>query len=377
MTGNKYRVLFIGGTRYSRPLVSTHEKKVRALTEKLDMTCIAFHQGQGHLHFSQHADFYLVPSRLINYFRHFYFLAYAFFMALILVKKRSIRVVICQSPFEGICGALLKKFTRKIKLIIEIHGQWDEAPVVYHRLSRRFKWLSDGIGRWAIRNSDTLRVISESTHHVVERFDKKVFLFPTYTDIEAFLRAGEMKIVSNRFIFIGQMVRLKGIDTLIEAVALLTKNNVPVEFIMVGAGNDYPLFATHIKRKDLEQRFVFMGQKEQKEVAELIKTSVALILPSHTEGFGRVIIEAFACSRPAIGSRIGAIPELIKDCETGLLVEPGDSAGLADRLCYAVQHPEEMKRMGEAGRRYVQGRFSTKNYVENYCHMIAETLAEP
>jgi glycosyltransferase involved in cell wall biosynthesis len=374
MVNKKIKILFIGGTRYSQPLNPTQEKKMKALSEKLDVTCIGFNQEKGNLHFFQHADFYLISSKIINYVRQSYFLLFAFFKGLSLIKKESVQLVICQSPFEGISGVLLKKILKKTKLIIEIHGEWDKAPITYKRLNKKIKWISDYIGGWTIRNCDALRVISEAILDIFSDFKKKIFIFPAYTDIEMFLNTAEKKIISHRFIYVGQLVRLKGIDTIIEAVGILKQKGIKVEVLLIGKGEDINWFKKFIKKTGLKAEFMFIGFKNQKDVAELIKTSIALLIPSITEGFGRVIIEAFACSRSVIGSKVGGIPELIEADKTGLLVEPGNTEDLADKLIFALENPEDMKKMGEKGKEFVVNNFSTQKYVDNYYSMISNVL---
>jgi glycosyltransferase involved in cell wall biosynthesis len=134
------------------------------------------------------------------------------------------------------------------------------------------------------------------------------------------------------------------------------------------------LFKKNIRKAKLEKEIRFLGFKSQKDVAQLIKTSVALLLPSKTEGFGRVIIEAFACSRPVIGSNVGGIPELIESEKNGLLMEPGNSEDLADKLVFSLENPERMKNMGERGRTRVEHNFSIKEYCDNQFRMIESVL---
>jgi len=374
MINKKIKVLYIGGTRYSQPLNPTQEKKMKALSEKLDLTFIGFNQENGNLHFFQYADFYLISSKIINYVRQFYFLLFSFFKGLFLIKKKSIKLVICQSPFEGISGVLIKKILKKTKLIIEIHGEWDKAPVAYKRLNKKLKWMSDYIGGWTIRNCDALRIISKAMLDTLGIYKKKIFIYPAYTDIEMFLNTAENEIVSHRFIYVGQLIRLKGIDTIIRAIGILKKKGIRVEVLFVGQGEDINAFKKAINKAGLESEVMFIGFKNQKDVAELIKTSIALLLPSITEGFPRVIIEAFACSRSVVGSKVGGIPELIEANRTGLLVEPGNTEDLADKLIFALENPERMKKMGENSKEFVVNNFSTQKYVDNYYSMITNII---
>lgn len=85
-----------------------------------------------------------------------------------------------------------------------------------------------------------------------------------------------------------------------------------------------------------------------------------MVMPSREEAFGVAVLEAAACGRPTIASRVGGVPEVIRDNETGLLVPPGDEAALAQALLRLVRDPETCRRMGEAGRALVQ-----KEYLWN------------
>jgi glycosyltransferase involved in cell wall biosynthesis len=373
---DKAGVLFIGGTRYSRPLSNTQEKKIKALSEKLQMVVIGINNNRGFLHFDQHAEFHLVPSKIPNIFRQLFFLFYAFFKGFSIIKQKKIRLIVCQSPFEGISGVLLKKFARYLKLIVEIHGDWEKAPVAYEKLSPGFKWLGIWVGGWSLRNCDAIRVVSESMLETIKKYGKRIFVFPAYIDIELFLKTIKCEPTPHRFIFVGQIIKLKGIDTLIQAVEILKDKNVKVEVLLIGEGKDYNHYKNRVKKAKLESEIKLIGLKKPDEVAELIMTSNALILPSYSEGFPRVIIEAFACSRPVIASAVGGIPELVRDGENGFIIEPGNPEVLADKILNAWQNPDQMKLMGQIGKKIVWGMFGTKLYVEDYSTMIHVLLKD-
>lgn len=98
----------------------------------------------------------------------------------------------------------------------------------------------------------------------------------------------------------------------------------------------------------------------------------ALAVPSEwLEPFARVSIEAQACGVPVLGSRIGGIPETLREGETGLLYEPGDVASWRDALVHLVDLPDEKRReMGAAGARFVAERFSTERIVSEFVSLL-------
>jgi glycosyltransferase involved in cell wall biosynthesis len=259
-------------------------------------------------------------------------------------------------------------------LIIEIHGEWDKAPIAYKRLNKKFKWISDRIGMWTIRNCDGLRVISRAVYESVRDIKKEIFRFPAFTDIETFLKVREREIIPHRFVYVGQLIRLKGIETIINSIEILKSRGIEIEVLLIGKGADMDRFEKIVKKARLEAQIKFLGFRNQSDVAELIKTSIALLLPSYTEGFGRVIIEAFACSRAVIGSHVGGIPELVESGKTGLLVEPGNAEDLAEKLIFAIENTDKMREMGKRGRESVEKRFGSKEFCENQYKMVKSVL---
>ena len=101
-----------------------------------------------------------------------------------------------------------------------------------------------------------------------------------------------------------------------------------------------------------------------------MKNCYCLVLPSLSEGLGRVLIEAEALGKPVIGSNVGGIPDLIKDGKNGFLFEPKNSDNLAQKLRTLLKDKNLAMEMGKKGREFVQNKFSNENYITNYLEMI-------
>jgi glycosyltransferase involved in cell wall biosynthesis len=97
------------------------------------------------------------------------------------------------------------------------------------------------------------------------------------------------------------------------------------------------------------------------------------VLPSLSEGLGRVLIEAMACGKPVIGTDTGGIPSLIHDGGNGFLIPPNDPDALAEKLIYLLSNEDEAVRMGARGREFVAQTFSTERYVEGYAKVLDES----
>ena len=114
----------------------------------------------------------------------------------------------------------------------------------------------------------------------------------------------------------------------------------------------------------------FLGY--QREVAALMSISDVLVLSSLREGLPNVLIEAMALAKPIVATRVGGVPEIVRDGETGILVPPKDPERLAESLLYLLRNPGEGKRLGERGKAVVVQEFN----VETMAHKIAEVYRE-
>ncbi|MBL8327777.1 MAG: glycosyltransferase [Rubrivivax sp.] len=168
-------------------------------------------------------------------------------------------------------------------------------------------------------------------------------------------------------LYVGRLSQEKGIDALVGALARLPEGCLRV----AGAG---PL-ATAFEGLVAPQRM--LGNISQISVREEMSRSLALVLPSiWYENFPRTLVEAFACGLPVIASRLGALAELVEDGVTGLLVRPSDPADLAEKMQWALQHPDQMKQMGHNARRRFESDYGSRRNHELLMRIYADAMAE-
>jgi glycosyltransferase involved in cell wall biosynthesis len=158
----------------------------------------------------------------------------------------------------------------------------------------------------------------------------------------------------------------KAIDVLIQAVARLAPEDPSLKLVLVGDG---PL------RKSLEElagalgvreRIEFLGAQGRAEVVELLHGCEVFVLPSRSEPFGIALVEALACRKPVVATRVGGIPEIIEDGRNGLLVEPDNSGALAEALMRVLKDGDLRKVLASNGYRTVQERFRSETTGSAY-----------
>lgn len=153
----------------------------------------------------------------------------------------------------------------------------------------------------------------------------------------------------NFLISAGRLDIQKGTDILIKSIDRLEND---IKIMVAGSGPSEEQVKTHPKIN-------YAGQLSHNELIQNLKKSYALIFPSVCfEGMPLTIMEAFACGKPVIASRLGAMEELITEGYNGLLFEPGNPEELAQKINRAAKHPEEIKRMGENARKEFEEKYT-------------------
>ncbi len=112
---------------------------------------------------------------------------------------------------------------------------------------------------------------------------------------------------------------------------------------LVGAGTLRPVVEQLLR--DVPGQTSWDERLTQPEVSLALDEATALLLPSRSEGMGRVIVEAFCRARPVVATRVGGIPDLVEHDQNGLLVEPGDAQALADAIVRILSDRELAERL--------------------------------
>jgi len=373
------KVCFLGGTRYTRPLDGTAEKKFRAISSLGEVFVVGFSSDLQPLRFTEHAHFYLLPKLPLPMLRYVELLVAGQLLILWLIFRHRIQVVIAQSPYEGFVAALAIKFAAwfgyKVGLAVEVHGDFEESLFLYRRIRFRalHRFLMKHAALYSLAQADVLRAISSSTTSQLKRWAPQTTIvqFPAWTDIDTFLRSGAHRgnDSANAILFVGMVTPLKGIHYLINAFSLIAEEFQRYQLLIIGKEENIGYAADlrrQISKLELSNRVRFMGHMSQAELAIRMSEAVALVLPSTSEGLGRVVIEAMATGIPVIGSRVGGIPDLISDGVNGFLIAPGDEKSLAEKIRLLLENRVAARAMGASGRSFAAQLFSTESYLKGY-----------
>jgi len=159
-------------------------------------------------------------------------------------------------------------------------------------------------------------------------------------------------------LWVGRVAPIKGLDTLLDAVARLSTSAGPARLLIVGGDADEPMsehevfLRRRIERLGLRDSVCFVGPQPQDVLPVYYAAADVTVLPSYYESFGMVALEAMACGSPVIASRVGGLVTTVRDGVTGFLVPDGDVEALAERIAALVADPDLRWRVGREGVRW-------------------------
>jgi glycosyltransferase involved in cell wall biosynthesis len=173
--------------------------------------------------------------------------------------------------------------------------------------------------------------------------------------------------------WIGRMTGVKRTDDVLRAFRRLRDRGVDACLCMVGDGPDRPAVERRAHELGIMRDTLFLGYQE--EVAPYYAAFDAMILPSINEGTPVSALEALAAGRPVVATRVGGVPDVVREGENGFLVDAGDVDALADRLARLAADPELRELLGAAGRARVVPRYSVERLVDDIDLLYRSLLA--
>jgi glycosyltransferase involved in cell wall biosynthesis len=257
--------------------------------------------------------------------------------------------VLAQGAHETAAALSARKLARvDTAVIVDLHGDWRAPTRLYgSRLRGLLNPIADRVALAGLRNADGIRTVTGYTTGLVRGLGlEPADEFPAYMDFDSFLQQPPQPLPERpQALFVGVLERYKNVDGLAEAWRRAAPRVREAHLRLVGSGTLQPVVERLVR--ELPEQTSWSAQLTQCEISAALDESTVLVLPSRSEGMGRVIVEAFCRARPVVGSAVGGIPDLVQDGANGLLVEPGDTAALADAIVRVLTDRELAQRLSK------------------------------
>jgi len=296
-----------------------------------------------------------------------------FFSLLALVLRERPHILHVNSSKIGGLGTLVGRLLLVRQIIFTAHGwAWNEPHrgILNRSAVALFHWLTVLLAHTTIVVSHAMRREALCLPFV----KKKIVVIQNGISPASFLSkdraraflAKKLQIpnIAARII-VGTIAELhtnKGIESAVEAARLMKSRQQLFSYIVIGDGDERAALTHAVQTKNLVGVVHFTGFME--DAATLLPAFDIFLLPSRTESFGLVLLEAGLAQLPVVASNVGGIPEIIEHGKTGLLVKPGDHTQIADALTKLIEDGQKRNRLGDALREHVQKNFNIEQMLK-------------
>lgn len=237
--------------------------------------------------------------------------------------------------------------------------------------------------RYSIDHSDGVTAVSESLRRAtLEQFgiQRPIEVVPNFIDPQRFERVRGQegarrwaKPGERLLVHISNFRPLKRLGDVVE-VFLRVRREFPARLLLVGDGPDRAKIEARCRQCEDGGGIVFIGNLPV--VEEVLQNADLFLLPSETESFGLAALEALACEVPVVASRVGGLPEVVREGENGFLLPVGDVEGMASAALRLLRDDALHRRFKAAARRWAVAEFAQDKVVARYRALYERVLAE-
>jgi glycosyltransferase involved in cell wall biosynthesis len=284
-------------------------------------------------------------------------------------------ILFLNSPVFG--AILLPQLIAKIaakKLVLITGGTQSKNTMVENKnkISLHIRILSKiiiAIEKMNYCLADTIVVFSEYEIHrkpgLVKHSEKVMCVGKRFVDNKIFRIEKDLCQRETKVGFIGRFAQEKGIDNFIEAIPLLLNNREDVNFLIIGDGPLLMDVKTSLKRMDLQAKVELLNWIYHDKLGGYLNELKLLVIPSYTEGLPNVMLEAMACGTPVLATPVGAIPDVIKDGETGFIMGDNSPECIGKNIMKTLEHPN-LDEITKNARKLINREFTYEAAVKRY-----------
>ena len=276
-------------------------------------------------------------------------------------QKSKVDIIVTQDALLGFLGVLLRKeFGGKLQINafgLEIFNHW------WLRQNWRHRWYRL-VMCWTLRKANLVRTdATRSRMTLMERLNipaEKVVVIPNFPAsestahlIDADGHAVRESLLGDKYtnlvLFVGVLEKIKNIPNLLRAAKLVLSTHTRTLFLIIGSGPEKDHLETLCQELDIVDNVRFLGLILYDDLPAYYAACDLMVLPSWSEGFAKVLMEAAFAKKPIVATNVGGASDIIVDNETGYTVEIDNSEQMADRIARLLGNPEVAHQMGKKG----------------------------
>lgn len=206
----------------------------------------------------------------------------------------------------------------------------------------------------------------------MDRYKEKIIIATRhFIDLELFKETTPINNRNNLIGYVGRFSDEKGVVNFMESIPLSIKLNEKLRFELIGAGRLLDDLEKNIKHNELIKKVEIIDWVPHNDLPKYLNEIKLIVIPSYTEGLPNLMLEAMACGTPILSTPVGAIADIIKDGETGFIMENNSPECIAENVIRALEHPD-LELIAEVGRRFVEENFTFESTVARWKEVLEE-----
>jgi len=240
------------------------------------------------------------------------------------------------------------------------------------------------ISKIVFNSADAVIALTDNMKNEIQKnYEKNIIILPNGVDFKKFLNFSKQTI-RDKFkinpgekiiVFVGSLRPVKGVEYLIEAFNII-KNKAPAtKLFLVGDGEKKQSLEDLVRKNNLEKQVNFIGQVQNDDIPEYMAIADIFVLPSLSEGFPGVILESMASGLSVVATKVGGLPELIKDGENGFLVEPKNPEQISEKVLLLLEDDKLREKISNNNKEKVK-RYSWENVIDKIEKIYSEAIAK-
>ena len=286
------------------------------------------------------------------------------------IRKEKIKIIHSNNFAPALAGSFISIFTGKphITTIHDVLSNYKDYWKKWGELEKVSKMsviLGPIFEKVIMRiRCSAIHTVSNATKIDLIEFGAKkpIYVIP---NVIYFDEPKKFNVNALQFIFIGRLIHYKNVEVVIKAVSILQKKYPTITLLIVGSGPNKENLERLVAELNIHDNIIFKGQLSEEEKNELISSSISIVFPSLLEGFGLVILEAFAFKKPILVSNVPPLSEIVEHGITGYVISPHDEKEWANSMEKIIQNPEKTVMMGGAGRKVLDEKYNPKIMGKN------------
>lgn len=254
------------------------------------------------------------------------------------IRKINPDIVHAQATPTGLSPLWINRTIKK-PYIVYCRGNEIYLPWLFKRM----------ISKLVLQNADAVIALTDDMKREIEKiFPGNIFVIPNGIDCEKFEGLSREETRRNLnisksekvILFVGRFRPEKGVKYLLEAMSIVREKSPRARLLLVGYGEEQEHLERQITELDLQNLVTFAGKIPNEKIPQYMAASDLLVLPSLSESFGIVNLEAMASGLPIVATHVGGVPEIVIDGKNGFLVEPGNPKQIAEKVLLLLESNE-------------------------------------